>query len=158
MDSHEKRPTKPRHSKAAADDSRVSTRDTIYMVNGAGQDPTAEPTQGSTSTYSATLYTTATGRPTGPEAPRVHGQPVSEMGLLFNHGTVGWLITSDGGNHEFARVFYMGGKYRLRDGFSRVGGSDLWRTDVDSEGATMHWSCGRTTAVPRAWFQVTWKP
>ena len=77
--------------------------------------------------------------------------------LLMRQGEQAWLLTATG-NHEFARVFWFDGDYRLREGFNRVGTSKLLNAALDDAGATLRWSCGRVTQIPRAWYHYTYLP
>ena len=76
--------------------------------------------------------------------------------LLMRQGEQAWLLTSDGGNHEFARIFYIEGRYRLRDGNGRLGPYELLHAAIDERGAHLTWTKGRKSFIPRDWFQLTW--
>lgn len=68
-----------------------------------------------------------------------------------------FLVTTDRGNHEFGKVFYQNGKYNVRDGYAKLGGSTLVGCELDTQGATLRWSCGRISEIPRGWYQVTYR-
>ena len=78
---------------------------------------------------------------------------------LMRQGEQAWLLGGKG-NNEFARVFWVEGegKYRVRDGFSRVGSADLHQAHVDDRGMVLEWSDGRVSHIPRDWFQFTYQP
>jgi len=95
---------------------------------------------------------------TEPRKPVVNGVEVDELSVLFPPDRVAWLVTADKGNHEFGRVFYHEGKYRVREGFARVGGNELLHAMVDHEG-TLHltWNFNRHSSYPREWFQMSYR-
>lgn len=78
-------------------------------------------------------------------------------------GEQAWLLAGTEGNHEFARVFYMVRRqdtepsYIVRDNGPRVGPSTLEHVCVDQAGATLSWSCGRKSQIPKDWYQVTYR-
>lgn len=84
--------------------------------------------------------------------------------MLVKQGEQGWLLGGASGNHEFARCFYWddgkgkGPRYIVgQGGASRLGVSELVGVDVDPDGATFSWACGRQSHLPRSWFQLTWR-
>lgn len=99
----------------------------------------------------------------GPRAPTVFGVEARELMLLMKSGEQAWLLAGTEGNHEFARVFFMvkrGGtkpEYIVRDNGSRVGPSFLEHLALDGNGATLSWSCGRKSQIPKDWYQVTYR-
>lgn len=147
MDAREKAPATPRARKDDAASGRVPAGNTGGVVDGAVEAPAAEPAA----------------RADGPRAPTVFGEEASEFALLLKQGEQTWLLTSDDGNHEFARVFWMDPKkegqprYILRDGGARLGKSELLHIAVDNDGAHLTWSGGRYSQIPRDWYQLTWK-
>jgi hypothetical protein len=88
---------------------------------------------------------------------------VSELLLLVRQGEQAWLLAGMGGNHEFARAFYFAPKdeaaprYILKDGKARIGPSTCIGIDVDRDGATFSWDCGRKSHIPQDYFQCTWR-
>jgi hypothetical protein len=81
----------------------------------------------------------------------------------MKQGETGWLISSNGGSHEFQRVYWAPIKrlegaygYSLRDGFARLGAEDLVSADIDATGLTLGWSKGSKSWIPLNWFQFTY--
>lgn len=83
--------------------------------------------------------------------------------LLMKQGEQAWLLTSDGGNHEFARVFWMAvreeeARYRVgQGGNARLGPHVLEAVDIDARGARLSWEGGRKSWIPADWFQLTYR-
>lgn len=85
--------------------------------------------------------------------------------LLMKSGEQAWLLAGSEGNHEFARVFYFAdvkrGKteadYFVQGQGSRVGPSFLEHVSIGDDGATLSWSCGRKSVIPKGWYQVTYR-
>jgi hypothetical protein len=83
--------------------------------------------------------------------------------LLLRLGEQAWFLAGADGNHEFARAFYFapkgeaGARYILKDGKDRMGPSHCWGIDIDRDGATFTWSCGRKSHIPQDYFQCTWR-
>lgn len=76
--------------------------------------------------------------------------------LLLRQGENGWLLTADGGNHEFSKARYEKGGYKLRDPNPRLGPHTLEHIAIDADGALFTWSGGRKSWLPRDWYQATW--
>ncbi len=84
--------------------------------------------------------------------------------LLLRQGEQAWLLTTDGGNHEFARLFWCdtdgkGSRYRVGQGGApgfHGGMYMLHHVEVDERGATLTWSRGRKSWIPGDYFQFTW--
>jgi hypothetical protein len=88
--------------------------------------------------------------------------------VIVRQGEQGWFLCGAKGNHEFARLFYFddgkvhngkeGPRYFIgQGGVNRLGPSELLAADLDNEGLTMTWSCGRVSHLPRTWLQVTYR-
>lgn len=81
----------------------------------------------------------------------------------MKQGEQAWLLAGAEGNHEFARVFFIAPKgedaprYILKDGKARIGPSELVHVEVAADGATLTWSCGRKSLIPKDWYQLTWR-
>lgn len=76
--------------------------------------------------------------------------------LLMRTGEQAWLLTADGGSHEFSKVRYFDGGYKLRDPNPRLGPAELVGMAVDEKGAHLSWSGERHTWIPSGWFQLSW--
>jgi hypothetical protein len=82
--------------------------------------------------------------------------------LLMRSGEQAWLLSTDGGNHEFARVFWCdadgkGARYRVgAGGVPRLGPFVLMQVAVDDRGAELTWSQGRKSWIPKEYYQYTW--
>lgn len=76
--------------------------------------------------------------------------------LLMRTGEQGWLLTADGGSHEFSKVRYFDGSFKLREPTARLGPAELTGMAVDEKGAHLTWSGGRHTWIPANWYQLSW--
>lgn len=80
----------------------------------------------------------------------------------MKQGEHAWLLSTAGGNHEFARLFWCdaegkGTRYRVgQGGDPKLGPHQLLHVAVDDDGARLTWSGGRKSSIPRSWFQFTW--
>ena len=83
----------------------------------------------------------------------------------MRQGEQAWLLSTDGGNHEFARMFWARdpnkpdepARYRVGPaGAARLGRYDLLSVDVTAQGAHLEWAGGRHSFIPADWFQFTW--
>lgn len=89
---------------------------------------------------------------------------MKELALLLRKDEHAWLLTSDRGHHEFDRVFYMtlkgreeeGPRYILKAGVAKLGGLELMGCDLDESGATLSWSDGRKSHIPRSYYQYSY--
>lgn len=84
--------------------------------------------------------------------------------LLMKQGEQAWLLTSDGGNHEFARCFWLAKseeetpRYRVgAGGNARLGPHTLEHVEIDARGARLSWEGGRKSWIPADWFQLTYR-
>lgn len=85
--------------------------------------------------------------------------------LLLRQGEQAWFLSSDAGNHEFAKVRFEKRPgadtptYNVREGFARVGGGvDLVHAAIEADGAHLTWSTGAKSFIPKDYFQVTYLP
>ncbi len=146
MDNRAKGAPRARAREASTPVGGLPAGDAGSVVDGAEQDSAQEPAQG----------------PDVPRAPSVHGADVRELMLLMRQGEQAWLLTTDGGSHEFARVFWCdqdgkGARYRVgQGGAPKLGRFDLLHVAVDARGATLTWSGDRKSWIPADYFQYTW--
>lgn len=84
--------------------------------------------------------------------------------LQLRNGEQAWFFSATRGNHEFAKVRFEARKdqplaYNVREGRPTVGGGvDLEHVAIDAQGATLSWSTGHKSFIPKDYFQVTWLP
>lgn len=149
MDARKEGPSRPRAGKAAAAERGLPAGNTVGVVDGTRQDTAAQPAKG----------------PLRPAAPTVHGETATELMLQVRTGEQAWLLTSDGGNHEFGRVHYFEGRYRVgsKGDYGRLGPFELVACDLRPEGLEMTWAKGangenglRKSFIPKDYFQYTW--
>lgn len=82
--------------------------------------------------------------------------------MLMKAGEQGWLLSSGGGNHEFARLFWCdpdakGARYRVgQGGDAKLGRFELLSANFGDRGADLVWSDGRRSFIPVSWYQLTW--
>lgn len=85
----------------------------------------------------------------------------------MKQGEQAWLLTGDGGNHEYARLFWCetkrdtdagtGPRYRVgQGGDAKLGGNALISVNCDERGAHLVWSNGRQSFLPVTWYQLSW--
>jgi hypothetical protein len=113
------------------------------VVDGPVEDPTPAPRPG----------------PSGEATPPTfQGRPLAELALILQPGHPVFLVTSDNGSHDLTKVYWMRGKYNVKEGYDRLGTSRLLHAALDAEEAVLTWSCGRRVHIPRGWYQFSYLP